>query len=286
MTRRAAAFSRESKLRCSAQPRPSNIYTRHALRERQLLNGRREIPSQPNHIPQLLDKKTTHMLFRLANKYRPEARKDNRLRRKAKKAAEATAVNVTNEIAIALDKNKKGKTKALDPVATYDRQSNKASYFLKYSMNHIATLAEKQRAKLVEISDDIEPPEVLKWLPIICHENNVPYAILKGSAQLGTLVNKRLTTAVAFTKVREEEKLEFSQLVDSVNACYANLNQKPTRHGRIGGLPDFKNNVKVTLRTTVAVNRLQLQLQLQLQREQQQQERQQQQQQQQEAFNI
>ncbi|KAG0294871.1 hypothetical protein BGZ96_000282 [Linnemannia gamsii] len=72
----------------SALPCATNIYTRHALRERQLWKNRRT---------QLLDKNTTHMLFKLASKYRPETRKENKLRRKAKKAAAAAAVNATNE---------------------------------------------------------------------------------------------------------------------------------------------------------------------------------------------
>jgi large subunit ribosomal protein L7Ae len=237
---------------------PLNINTNSAVLQQQLLNNRCGIPPKLSLFTQLLDKNTTHMLFRFANKYRPETRKDNRRRRKAKKAAAASsvAVNATDEDAIkALDKNKKGKAEALDPVAAYDQQAkNKTPYCLKYGMNHIAALAEKQMAQLVVISDDIEPPEVLVWLPALCRKNDVPCAIVKGSAQLGTLVNKRSATAVAFTKVREEEQVEFLRLVDLVTACYAHTNQQPARRAWMGGLRGFKNRVKVALRTAVAAN--------------------------------
>ncbi|KAF9155966.1 60S ribosomal protein L7A [Linnemannia schmuckeri] len=218
------------------------------------------------------------MLFRFANKCRPETRTDSKFRHRTKKAAKtaeaATMVNnAADENAVALDKKKnKGKAKVVDSVTTtaaYDEAANKTPYFLKYGMGHIAALAEKQRAQLVVISDNIEPPEVLIWLPALCCKNNVPYAIVKDSSRLGTLVNKRSTTAVAFTEIREKQQLEFSQLIDAINAYYANVNQQPTRSAWMGGFLGFKARAKVALRTLVTANRLQQQHQ---QKKQQQQE--------------
>lgn len=230
------------------------------------------------YFTKLLDKNLTRLLFRFANKYRPETRADNKRRRKVKKAARAAkaakaaeaaaaAGNATNENVSAADKKKnKGKAKAVDPlavaVAAYDKAANKTPYILKYGMNHVAELTEKQRAQLVVMSDDIEPPEVLIWLPALCRMYNVPYAIVKGSARLGTLVNKRSTTAVAFTEIREEEQLEFSQLADAINVCYAKINrQQPVRSSWMGGLLGFKARVKEALRATVTANRLRQQQQ-------------------------
>ncbi|KAF8948015.1 60S ribosomal protein L8B [Haplosporangium gracile] len=226
-----------------------NSNTNRALRPRQLLNNRRGIPPKLSHYIEFLNENVTHMLFRFANKCRPETRTDNKLRRRAKKAAKAAET-----------KKNKGRAKAVDSMtatAAYDEAANKAFCFLKYGMNHIVALAEKQLGQLIAISDDIEPLEVLIWLPALCRTNIVPYAVVKGSARLGTLVNKRSTTAVAFREIRKEEQLEFSQLVDAINAYYASVNQQPARSARMGTLLGFKARVKVVLRTTVAANRLQ-----------------------------
>ncbi|KAG0068561.1 60S ribosomal protein L8B [Linnemannia elongata] len=222
----------------------------------------------------------TRLLFKLANKYRPETRADNKRRRRAKKAAKAAEVaaaggNATDEN-VSLEGKKKTKknkdeAKTVDPVAlaAYDEAANKKPCFLKYGMNHIAELTEKQRARWVVISDDSEPPEALIWLPALCRKNKFPYAIVKGSARLGTLVNKRSTTAVAFTEIREEDQLEFSQLVDAISAYYVKITRQPSRSAWMGGLLSFKAGVKVALRATVTANRLQQQQQQEQQQQQQ-----------------
>ncbi|KAK5799614.1 50S ribosomal protein L30e-like protein, partial [Linnemannia elongata] len=185
------------------------------------------------------------------NKYRPEARADNKRRRRAKKAAKAAEVA------------------AAGGNATDENAANKKPCFLKYGMNHIAELTEKQRARLVVISDDSEPPEALIWLPALCRKNKFPYAIVKGSARLGALVNKRSTTAVAFTEIREEDQLEFSQLVDAISAYYVKITRQQSRSAWMGGLLGFKAGVKVALRATVTANRLQQQQQQEQQQQQQ-----------------
>lgn len=263
-----------------------NFGINRVLRQRHLLNNRHRNPLKLRQLTKLLNKNITRLLFKLANKYRPETRADNKRRRRAKKAAKAAEVaaaggNATDKmVSVVGKKTKKNKdeAKTVDPMAlaAYDEAANKKPCFLKYGMNHIAELIEKQRARLVVISDDTEPPEALIWLPALCRKNKVPYAIVKGSARLGTLVNKRSTTAVVFTEIREEDQLEFSQLVDAISAYYVKITRQPSRSAWMGGLLGFKARVKVALRATVTANRLQQQQQ-QEQQQQQQEEQQQQQ---------
>ncbi|KAF9122762.1 60S ribosomal protein L8B [Mortierella sp. 14UC] len=259
---------------------PMNINTNRVARQRQLLNNRRGIPPRLSNFTQLLDTNTTHKFFRFANKYRPETRAQNKTRRKTQKAIKAAKAVVDTSTAMVLDQKDKeneeskdkgkGKTKAVDTALEYNEDWDKPPYFLKYGMNHCAALAEKQKARLIVMSDDVEPAEVLIWLPALCRKNNVPYAIVKGRARLGTLVNKQSTTAIAFTEIREEDLVEFSQLVDAINACYSHVNQQPARRAWMGGLLGFKSRVKVALRATEALNR-----QMRLQQQQQQQQEQQ-----------
>ena len=75
---------------------------------------------------------------------------------------------------------------------------------VKYGINHITALVEQKKAKLVVIAHDVDPIEIVVWLPALCQKFEVPYAIVKGKARLGKVVNKKTATAVALVDVKAE----------------------------------------------------------------------------------
>ena len=83
------------------------------------------------------------------------------------------------------------------------------------------------KAQLVVIAHDVDPIELVVWLPALCRKMNVPYAIVKGKARLGAVVHKKTATALALTTVKNEDKVEFSKLVESVKA---NFNDRCAYH--------------------------------------------------------
>ena len=56
------------------------------------------------------------------------------------------------------------------------------------------------------IAADVDPIELIIWLPRLCQKLEVPYCFVKGKARLGELVDKKTATAVALTDVRGEDK--------------------------------------------------------------------------------
>lgn len=56
---------------------------------------------------------------------------------------------------------------------------------LKFGINHVTSLIEEKKAKLVLIAHDVNPVELIVWLPALCRKMNVPYCIVKGKARLG-----------------------------------------------------------------------------------------------------
>jgi large subunit ribosomal protein L7Ae len=94
---------------------------------------------------------------------------------------------------------------------------------LKFGLNHITKLIEKRKAKLVVIAHDIDPVELVVWLPALCRKQNVPYCIVKGKARLGQLVHMKTATAVALTDVRKEDSSKLDQIVNAVKPMF-NLN--------------------------------------------------------------
>jgi large subunit ribosomal protein L7Ae len=50
------------------------------------------------------------------------------------------------------------------------------------------TLAYSQnKAQLVVIAHDVDPIELVVWLPALCRKMEIPYCIVKGKARLGTV---------------------------------------------------------------------------------------------------
>lgn len=70
----------------------------------------------------------------------------------------------------------------------------------------------------------------------------VPYAIVKGRARLGLLVNKKTATAVAINEVRPEHKQELASLVSSIRSNY-NDKFEEARKQWGGGLLGFKSEM-------------------------------------------
>ena len=50
---------------------------------------------------------------------------------------------------------------------------------VKYGINHITTLVENAKAQLVVIAHDVDPIELVVWLPALCKKMGVPYVIVK-----------------------------------------------------------------------------------------------------------
>ena len=50
---------------------------------------------------------------------------------------------------------------------------------VKYGLNHITGLVESKKASLVVIAHDVDPIEMVVWLPALCKRMDVPYVIVK-----------------------------------------------------------------------------------------------------------
>uniref|UniRef100_A0A6T6ART9 60S ribosomal protein L7a n=2 Tax=Compsopogon caeruleus TaxID=31354 RepID=A0A6T6ART9_9RHOD len=143
-----------------------------------------------------MDKNLSSQLFRLCAKYRPEdsAEKKERLSRMAE--SKASGGNV---------------------------EQGKKPIVIKFGINHVVELVEQKRALLVVIAHDVDPIELVVWLPALCRKMDVPFCIVKGKARLGEVVHLKTATTLAFTSVRAEDKMEFAKLIES---CRSNFNDR------------------------------------------------------------
>ena len=95
---------------------------------------------------------------------------------------------------------------------------DKKPLFVKYGLNHIVALVEAKKASLVVIAHDVDPIELVVFLPALCRKMGIPYVIVKGKARLGTVVHKKSTAVVALQDVKSEDQRELATLISAAKA--------------------------------------------------------------------
>jgi len=186
-------------------------------RQRKILNLRLKVPPAIAQFNSTLDKNTATNLFKLLNKYRPETKAE----KKERLSKEATAVS-------------EGKKK---------EDVSKKPMTVKYGLNHVVALIENKKPALVLIPNDVDPIELVVFLPSLCRKMGVPYAIVKGKARLGTVVHKKTAAVLAITEVRSEDKNDLSKLVSTVKEGYLDKYEDHRRHWG-GGIMGAKANAR------------------------------------------
>ncbi|KAL4908337.1 hypothetical protein BDW74DRAFT_175027 [Aspergillus multicolor] len=173
-------------------------------RQKKILNLRLKVPPSIAQFQSTLDRNTAAQTFKFLNKYRPETK----VEKKERLHAEATAV---------ADGKKK-------------EDVSKKPYNVKYGLNHVVGLVENKKASLVLIAHDVDPIELVVFLPALCRKMGVPYAIVKGKARLGTVVHKKTSAVLALTEVRSEDKAEFTKLLSAIKEGYTDKTEESRRH--------------------------------------------------------
>lgn len=162
-------------------------------RQKAILLKRLTIPPALNMFTKTIEKNQASVLFRLLAHYRPEDKTTKKERLVALAAAE--------------EKGEAPKTEK--------------PKVIKFGLNHVTTLIETKKAKLVIIAHDVDPIELVVWLPALCKRMDVPYLIVKGKSRLGHLVHQKNAAVLAITDVKKEHQNQLDQLVASVRPMYA-----------------------------------------------------------------
>jgi len=162
-------------------------------RQKAVLLQRLKVPPSLNQFRFALERQTAANVFRLVDKYRPESKqaRKQRLRERAEKRVE-------------------GKQDA----------PTKRPPIVRSGINTVTTLVEQKKAQLVIIAHDVEPVEIVLFLPALCRKMGVPYCIIKGKARLGRVVRRKTCTCLAITTVNPEDKPTLSKLVESVRTNF------------------------------------------------------------------
>jgi len=183
-------------------------------RQKAILLKRLKVPPAIHQFTTTVDKNQAQQLFHLLAKYRPESRleKTDRLKKQAGAEVAGGAGGAGSKKGQAVAKSQKPKV-------------------IKFGINHIATLVENKKAKLVVIAHDVDPIELVVWLPALCRKFDTPYCIVKGKARLGQVVHKKTATALAITDLNKED----FQILEQLKTSFANLYSDAARTKKWGG---------------------------------------------------
>ena len=84
--------------------------------------------------------------------------------------------------------------------------------------NETTKAIERGISKLVVIAEDVEPPEVVAHLPILCEERNAPFIFVPSKQQLGASLGIDVGSAAATIVDAGEAQHIVEQVVSSITS--------------------------------------------------------------------
>ncbi|KAF9527871.1 60S ribosomal protein L8 [Crepidotus variabilis] len=193
-------------------------------RQKVILHQRLKVPPAIAQFSHTLDKNTATQLFKLLNKYRPETKQEKKTRLEAAAASAA---------------------------ADKEKAKDKKPIYVKFGLNHIVALIEAKKAALVVIAHDVDPIELVVFLPALCRKMGVPYVIVKGKARLGTVVHKKTAAVLALQEVKSEDNRDLSTIVSAAKANFTDKYDEQRRQWG-GGIRGNKSTQMLRKRAKAA----------------------------------
>lgn len=180
-------------------------------RMKKIMLMRLKVPPALNQFNTAIDKNQAASLLKLMKKYVPET-KDEKKKRLLETAQQ---------------KKDGQEVKSKKPIV------------VKFGLNHVTTLIEQKAAKLVVIAHDVDPIELVCWMPALCRKKEVPYCIIKGKSRLGQLVHKKSASCIALTNVRPEDKPDLDKMAGNFMSQFNDNAELRRRWG--GGIMGLKS---------------------------------------------
>lgn len=187
-------------------------------RQRAVLYQRLKVPPAINQFTKVITKNEALTVFTLLNKYRPETKEARKQR--IQESAASTA---------------EGK-----------KSQDKSPNVVKYGLKEVTAAIEEKEAELVLIACDVDPIELVMWMPALCRKMDVPFMIVKDKARLGALVHTKTAACVALTSVGAEDAGQLNILKDLARDKFNNNADMVRKWG--GGVMGLKTQAKLDKR--------------------------------------
>eukprot|EP00088_Acartia_fossae_P039557 TRINITY_DN41183_c0_g1_i1.p1 TRINITY_DN41183_c0_g1~~TRINITY_DN41183_c0_g1_i1.p1 ORF type:complete len:280 (+),score=27.16 TRINITY_DN41183_c0_g1_i1:95-934(+) len=176
--------------------RPYVVWPKYVTLQRQkrIIYERMRIPPSINQFNDVLVNPDRSAVFKLLHNHRPptKAEKKDQMKEQAKEVAKGSAPEKADRI------------------------------LLVHGLQEVTSLVERKQAKLVVIANNVDPIELVMWLPALCRKMDIPYCIVKSSSDLGTLVEKKRCSCVALKDINPQHKQLLTSIQDICRSRYHN----------------------------------------------------------------
>ncbi len=88
---------------------------------------------------------------------------------------------------------------------------------LKKGLNEVTRAVERGQAKFVVIAEDVDPPEIVAFLPILCDEKRIPYVYVPSKKGLGEAAGLEVAASAVAIIDPGEAKGYLEELIKKVN---------------------------------------------------------------------
>mmetsp|Transcript_11847 Transcript_11847/g.8633 ORF Transcript_11847/g.8633 Transcript_11847/m.8633 type:complete len:111 (+) Transcript_11847:553-885(+) len=100
------------------------------------------------------------------------------------------------------------------------------------------------------MAHDVDPVELLVFMPALCRKKGIPFCFVKGKARLGKLVHTKTATCLALTEVKKEDFQDLETLCKSFRSQFNENESLKKIWG--GGVMGIKNQHMMAYRARLA----------------------------------
>jgi len=162
-------------------------------RQRKILLQRLKVPPALNIFNRGCSKEFARKIFMFSKNYSPETRRQKSLRLKAEAKLMA-----------------EGKPLPKD----------EARLTVRSGLGEVMQSIEKGEAKLVVIASDVDPIELVMWMPTLCVKKDIPFVIFKSKSRLGTLVHRKTNCCMSIVDVKPEDQKTLESIQKKARHLY------------------------------------------------------------------
>ncbi|WP_337860102.1 50S ribosomal protein L7Ae [Ferroplasma sp.] len=96
---------------------------------------------------------------------------------------------------------------------------------IKKGTNEVVKSIERGEAKVVVIAEDVSPPEVVFYIPVLCEERKVPYTYVKNKSDLGLKVGIASAASIAVVDYGKNDDA-YKGLISSIESAKSGKEEK------------------------------------------------------------
>ncbi len=93
---------------------------------------------------------------------------------------------------------------------------------IRIGVNEVTKAIERGKAKFVVMAEDVDPPELLLHIPILCKEKNIPFLYVKTKDELGKSAGLKVNTSSVAVVDEGKAKKDIENLQKDVEKLLKN----------------------------------------------------------------